>query len=116
MDWGWSSFFMEADSHHLKQRKMMRRGTGPQGIGRYNHLFESEVTRVAMDLQTVQGSPLGRIQESVNAHSLSIRNFINILSQNVRLYNHQDGLWRANVERKGRRAISFERGCNEGNC
>jgi hypothetical protein len=116
MDWGWSSFFMEPDSHHLKQRRMMRRGVGPQGTSRCNHLFELEVTRAAIDLQTVQGSPMGRIQESVNAHSLSIRDVINILSQNVRLYNHQDGLWRAIVERKGRRAISFERGCNEGDC
>ncbi|PVF98743.1 cytochrome P450 [Serendipita vermifera] len=61
MGWGWCAFFMQPDSHHLKQRKMMRRGIGPQGIGAHNSLFETEVTKLALDLQNFHGNPMDRI-------------------------------------------------------
>jgi cytochrome P450 len=54
--------FVQPTSHHANQRKMFRRGLGPQRIASHDDLIASEVAKLTQDLQTFQGNPIPIIQ------------------------------------------------------
>lgn len=48
---------MEPSISHSNQRKMIRRGIGPQRIKSYDPSIESEVAKLMTVLEMVQGDP-----------------------------------------------------------
>jgi cytochrome P450 len=57
MGWQWSVGFMQPGPRHSNQRKMLRRGIGPQAIGSYNPLIEKTATNLMLSLQDFEGNP-----------------------------------------------------------
>ncbi|PVF97327.1 cytochrome P450 [Serendipita vermifera] len=65
MDLGWSTAFIQPGPHHSNQRKMLRRGIGPQRIGSYDSLIETAVAKLMAELETFQGNPSPTILRSI---------------------------------------------------
>ncbi|PVF92956.1 cytochrome P450 [Serendipita vermifera] len=53
----WSIPVLQPGAPLANQRKMLRRGIGPQRIGSYDHLVESSVAKLMAELETFQGNP-----------------------------------------------------------
>ncbi|PVG04930.1 cytochrome P450 [Serendipita vermifera] len=66
LGWDWMLAFVQPNSHHANQRKMFRRGIGPQKINSHDELIESEVEKLMPVLQTFQGNPLPAVQHAVS--------------------------------------------------
>jgi hypothetical protein len=75
MGWHWALTFSQATSQHANQRKMLRRGIGPQRIGSHNALIESEIAKFMLELETFQGDPFQAVQRYA-------RSDLSILRQN----------------------------------
>ncbi|PVF92957.1 cytochrome P450 [Serendipita vermifera] len=57
MGTGWSVSLLQPGHHHTNQRKMLRRGIGPQRIGSYDSWIESSVAKLMPELENFQGNP-----------------------------------------------------------
>ncbi|KIM28323.1 hypothetical protein M408DRAFT_329427 [Serendipita vermifera MAFF 305830] len=53
----WSAAFIQPGPHHSNQRKMLRRGIGPQRVGSHTPIIEKNATRLMMALQSFEGDP-----------------------------------------------------------
>jgi hypothetical protein len=69
---GWSAPFIQPGLHHSNQRKMLRRGIGPQRIGTYDSLIESAIAKLMATLETFEGNPNLVFQRYVEIINLSI--------------------------------------------
>jgi cytochrome P450 len=57
MAFGWGTPFLQPGPHHSNQRKMLRRGIGPQRVGSYDPIIESEIAKLMTELERFQGNP-----------------------------------------------------------
>lgn len=57
MGWEWSLAFMDPSHTLLEQRKMLRRGIGPQRIASHNSLIEKITAEMVVGLNTFEGDP-----------------------------------------------------------
>jgi cytochrome P450 len=62
---GWSTAFIQPGTSHSNQRKMLRRGIGPQRIGSYDPTMEFEIARFMPELEAFEGNPYLIIQQYV---------------------------------------------------
>jgi hypothetical protein len=62
MGWDWALSFLQPTAHHSNQRKMLRRGIGPQRITSHDNLIESEAAKLATELEKFEGNPTLAIQ------------------------------------------------------
>lgn len=79
MGWQWSLAFMDAVPTHANQRKMLRRGIGPQRIGSHNHIFEKVAAKLMLELHNLKGdfpSPLVLKWASFNTYGTGADLFI----------------------------------------
>ncbi|KIM28300.1 hypothetical protein M408DRAFT_329411 [Serendipita vermifera MAFF 305830] len=53
----WSTAAIQPGLHHSTQRKMLRRGIGPQRVGSHDHIIEKNVAKLMLTLQKSQGDP-----------------------------------------------------------
>jgi cytochrome P450 len=65
MKLGWGAGFLQPGPSHSNQRKMLRRGIGPQKIGSYDTTIELEVAKFMPGLEAFQGHPFLTIQRYV---------------------------------------------------
>lgn len=57
MGWQWSLAFIDPGPSHSNQRKMLRKGIGPQRIGSHNHLIEGITAKSMLTLHDAKGDP-----------------------------------------------------------
>jgi cytochrome P450 len=57
MGWQWNVALLQPGPHHSNQRKMLRRGIGPQAIGSYNLQIEKAAANLMVNLQDFEGNP-----------------------------------------------------------
>ncbi|PVF97330.1 cytochrome P450 [Serendipita vermifera] len=62
MKFGWSTAFIQPGPSHSNQRKMLRRGIGPQRVGSYDPTIESEVAKFMQELVSFEGHPYLTVQ------------------------------------------------------
>lgn len=55
MGWKWSPAFAQPNPHYANQRKMLRRGIGPQRIATHNLVIERQTNALLLKLSTFQG-------------------------------------------------------------
>ncbi|KIM28320.1 hypothetical protein M408DRAFT_23723 [Serendipita vermifera MAFF 305830] len=53
----WSTVVIQPGPHHSNQRKMLRRGIGPQRVRSHDPIIEKNVAELMIKLQTFQGNP-----------------------------------------------------------
>jgi len=61
----WTLAFRQPDSHVWEQRKMLRRGIGPQRVGSHGEKIERNTTKLMLELDTFEGNPRSLISKSV---------------------------------------------------
>jgi len=61
MGWHWSLSFLQPGQHHSDQRKMLRRGIGPQRVGSHNDKIEKNTAELLMALQGFEGNPFSSL-------------------------------------------------------
>jgi hypothetical protein len=99
MGFGWSTAFIQPGIHHSNQRKMLRRGIGPQRIGSYDSAIESGVAKFMVELQKFQGNPnpaLLRyvVPESSNLYMCTGADLaISTIGRMVTNFTYGDKLW-----------------------
>ncbi|KIM28318.1 hypothetical protein M408DRAFT_329423 [Serendipita vermifera MAFF 305830] len=57
MGFQWSPVLAQPGLHHSNQRKMLRRGIGPQRVGSHDPIIEKNITKLMLTLQRFQGDP-----------------------------------------------------------
>ncbi|KIM28311.1 hypothetical protein M408DRAFT_329417 [Serendipita vermifera MAFF 305830] len=57
MGFQWDLAFIQPGPNHSNQRKMLRRGIGPQRVGSHDQTIEKNVTKLMMSLSSSQGDP-----------------------------------------------------------
>lgn len=57
MDMSWAVIMLQPGQTHLTQRKMIRRGIGPQRVESYDTSIEAEIGKLMVDLASHQGDP-----------------------------------------------------------
>ncbi|PVF97328.1 cytochrome P450 [Serendipita vermifera] len=65
MDFKWNVAFIQPGTNHSTQRKMLRRGVGPQRVASYDPAIESETVRLMEELETFQGNPTVTIEHAL---------------------------------------------------
>ncbi|PVF97331.1 cytochrome P450 [Serendipita vermifera] len=65
MSFKWSTSFIQPGPSHSNQRKMLRRGIGPQRVGSYDPSIEFEVAKLMANLETFEGSSFSIIQDTL---------------------------------------------------
>src|SRR5271163_2181830 len=65
MGMGWVLAHIQPGPHFSEQRKMLRRGIGPQRVGSHDEIIEKHATRLMVALNNFEGSPHELIQRSV---------------------------------------------------
>jgi len=63
----WLLPFHQPGYHHSQQRKMLRRGIGPQRIGSHNDKIEQSATKLMLELSKFEGNPCPLIARLVLA-------------------------------------------------
>lgn len=58
MGWGWSLAFLDPGHALLEQRKMLRRGIGPQRIASHNPQIEKTTSEIIVGLKAFEGDPM----------------------------------------------------------
>lgn len=53
----WTTTFLQPGLHHSAQRKMLRRGIGPQRVGSHNPNVERNAVEMVLSLQSFEGNP-----------------------------------------------------------
>ena len=66
----WVLVFHQPGSHLSQQRKMLRRGIGPQRVDLHNEKIEQSATRLMLGLKTFKGNPNPLIIRSVSVVEL----------------------------------------------
>ncbi|KIM28319.1 hypothetical protein M408DRAFT_69838 [Serendipita vermifera MAFF 305830] len=61
----WSPAFIQPGPDHSNQRKMLRRGLGPQRVGSHDQTIEKNVTQLMLSLRSSQGDPHHLIIEAL---------------------------------------------------
>ena len=61
----WVLGHIQPGPHLSEQRKMLRRGIGPQRVGSHDEKIEKHATRLMVALNNFQGNPRKLIQRSV---------------------------------------------------
>ncbi|PVF97215.1 cytochrome P450 [Serendipita vermifera] len=74
MGWEWIITFLSLGVNHSNQRKMIRRGLGPQRVGCYDANIESAVEKLMTVLDTFQGNPSQTIKHCLG-HLTSISTY-----------------------------------------
>ncbi|KIM28309.1 hypothetical protein M408DRAFT_23713 [Serendipita vermifera MAFF 305830] len=57
MGFQWAFTFLQPGFRHSTQRKMLRRGIGPQRVGSHDQTIEKNVTKLMISLSASQGNP-----------------------------------------------------------
>ncbi|KIM23782.1 hypothetical protein M408DRAFT_250244 [Serendipita vermifera MAFF 305830] len=57
MGWHWGTTFQQPGPHHSIQRKLLRRGIGPQGIASHNTKIEDNANKLMLALEGFEGNP-----------------------------------------------------------
>lgn len=53
----WSTVVIQPGPHHSNQRKMLRRGIGPQRVGSHDSIIEKNASKLMIELQKFKGDP-----------------------------------------------------------
>jgi cytochrome P450 len=61
----WALAHIQPGPRFSEQRKLLRRGIGPQRVGSHNEKIEKHATRLVVALNNFKGSPRKLIQRSV---------------------------------------------------
>lgn len=61
MKTAWATSFIQPGHRHSQQRKMIRRGIGPQRVGSYDSSIETEVAKLMVELEMLEGSPVSTV-------------------------------------------------------
>jgi hypothetical protein len=70
MGWEWNLAFMDPDPPVLEQRKLLRRGIGPQRIASHNPLIEKAAAEMMVKLKMFEGDPAIIVKESVQVNPI----------------------------------------------
>jgi hypothetical protein len=65
MSWGWGMVFLEPGPHHSEQRKMLRKGIGPQRIGSHGEKVEKNADKLMLTFNNFRGDPFPHILRCV---------------------------------------------------
>jgi hypothetical protein len=106
MELFWNTSLIQPTFSHSNQRKMLRRGIGPQRVGSHDPLIESEVARSMSELVTHVGNPALNIHQCVlsnphhnldGSHDYSIvGSVVSKMTYGQRIWNemgHELGRW-----------------------
>ena len=55
MGWRWLPGFLEPGPSHSNQRKMLRRGIGPQRLGGHNPILERVTANLMLEMRDLKG-------------------------------------------------------------
>jgi hypothetical protein len=58
MGWQWGLAFLQPGTSHTNQRKMLRRGIGPQRLGGHNPIIERITAKLMLEMREFKGNPL----------------------------------------------------------
>ncbi|KIM28312.1 hypothetical protein M408DRAFT_329418 [Serendipita vermifera MAFF 305830] len=61
----WLTSLIQPGLHHSNQRKMLRRGIGPQRVGSHDSIIESNASKLMITLQNFNGDPRSLILQAV---------------------------------------------------
>jgi len=109
----WVLAHIQPGPHFQEQRKMLRRGIGPQRIGSHNEKIEKHATRLMVALNSFKGSPHELIQRSAltflaetnGVSDMGIHKFL----QRSRSWRCRSCLRREDSQSDWRRAVILER-------
>ncbi|KIM28343.1 hypothetical protein M408DRAFT_329443 [Serendipita vermifera MAFF 305830] len=65
MKWQWSTAFIQPGPSHSNQRKMLRRGIGPQRVGSHTPNIEKNTGKLMLTLHSLEGNPHSEIMRNV---------------------------------------------------
>jgi hypothetical protein len=71
MELYWNTSLLQPTFSHSNQRKMLRRGIGPQRVGSHDPLIESEAARLMYELVPFKGNPAPTIQRCAPSARIS---------------------------------------------
>ncbi|PVF97364.1 cytochrome P450 [Serendipita vermifera] len=63
--WQWLLSLVQPGSSHSAQRKMLRKGIGPQRVGSHDHIIDSEVGNMVAMWEGFQGTPIEAVHKYV---------------------------------------------------
>jgi hypothetical protein len=86
MGWEWSLAFMDPCPTLLEQRKLLRRGIGPQRIASHNPLIEKGTAEMMVKLKAFEGDPVIIVKASVQVNLI-------LYETEMRLYSVQLVKW-----------------------
>jgi cytochrome P450 len=66
MGWPWSLAFIDPGPSHSNQRKMLRRGIGPQRLGDHNPIVERTTAKLMSELRNFTGDPQSLLLKCVD--------------------------------------------------
>lgn len=72
MKWDWSLALVQPNSHHSDQRKILRKAIGPQRVGSYDSMIESEVAKLMPKLLSFTGDPSYTVKQLLGRIMLKI--------------------------------------------
>lgn len=73
MGWEWSLPVMDPGPTLLEQRKLLRRGIGPQRIASHNPLIEKATAEMMVKLKTFEGNPAIIVKALVRINLILMR-------------------------------------------